>query len=52
MQYQAEGITGIQGTDDMIWLGPDKSRRELGHRTHNTLKNIGKRVKKIYIFLC
>lgn len=52
MQYQAEGITGIQGTDDMIWVGPHKSRRELGHRTHNTLKNIGKRVKKKNIFLC
>lgn len=46
MQYQAEGITVIQGTDDMMWVGPHKSRRELGHRTHNTLKKIGKRVKK------
>lgn len=51
MQYQAEGITVIQGTDDMMWVGPHKSRKELGHKTHNT-KKIGKRDKKIYIFLC
>lgn len=47
MQYQAEGITAIQGMGDMMWVGPHESRRELGHRTHNTTKKIGKRV-----FLC
>lgn len=52
MQYQAEGITVIKGTDDMMWVGPHNSRKELGHRTHNTIKKIGKRDKKIYIFLC
>lgn len=50
MQYQAEGTTVTQGMDDMIWVGPHKSRRELGHRTHKTIKKIGKRDKKIYIF--
>lgn len=50
MQHQAEGVTVIQGTDDMMWVGPQKSRRELGHRTHNTIKKIGKRVKNIYVF--
>lgn len=38
MQYQAEGITAIRGTGDMMWVGPHESRRELGHRTHNTIK--------------
>lgn len=51
MHYQAEGITAIQGTDDMMWVGPHKSRTELGHRTHNTIKKRGKRVKKIYTFM-
>lgn len=51
MKYQAEGITVIQGTDDMMWVGPHKSRRELGHRTHTAFKKIGKRVKKKNLFM-
>lgn len=51
MQYQAEGVTGIQGTDDMMWVGSHKSRKELGHRMHNTIKKIEKRDIKIYIFM-
>lgn len=50
MQYQAEGATVIQGMDDMMWVGPHQSRRELGCRTYYTIKKIGKRDKKIDIY--